>query len=121
MYSSRKFMYFVSLLHIGNLSKCNGYNFKKTTPRTMSDEVNKALAASPGGDTIFGKIIRKEIPCDFIYEDDRCIAFHDVKAQAPVHFLVVPKKPIKMLSTADSSDELVNFVLMMVYIFIFQQ
>lgn len=46
--------------------------------RTMADEVEKAQSAQPGGDTIFGKILRKEIPCNFIYEDDQCVAFHDV-------------------------------------------
>lgn len=38
---------------------------------TMSDEVEKAIAAVPTEDTIFGKILRKEIPCEFIYEDDK--------------------------------------------------
>ncbi len=42
-------------------------------------------------DCIFCKIIAKEIPCEIIYEDDRCIAFHDIEPQAPIHFLVVPK------------------------------
>lgn len=37
----------------------------------MADEVEKAQVARPGGDTIFGKILRKEIPCNFIYEDDQ--------------------------------------------------
>jgi len=37
----------------------------------MADEVAKAQVAGPGGDTIFGKILRKEIPCNFIYEDDQ--------------------------------------------------
>lgn len=37
----------------------------------MADEVAKAQFAGPGGDTIFGKILRKEIPCNFIYEDDQ--------------------------------------------------
>jgi histidine triad (HIT) family protein len=37
----------------------------------MADEVAKAQVARPGGDTIFGKILRKEIPCNFIYEDDQ--------------------------------------------------
>lgn len=37
----------------------------------MSDEVEKAQAAAPAEDTIFGKILRKEIPCDFIHEDDK--------------------------------------------------
>lgn len=36
----------------------------------MATEVEKAQSAAPGGDTIFGKILRKEIPCKFIYEDD---------------------------------------------------
>ncbi len=48
-------------------------------------------------DTIFGKIINKEIPADIIYEDDQCVAFRDVNPQAPVHFLVVPRKPIASL------------------------
>lgn len=42
-------------------------------------------------DCIFCKIIAKEIPCDLIYEDENCIAFHDIEPQAPIHFLVVPK------------------------------
>ena len=44
--------------------------------------------------TIFQKIINEEIPCDKLYEDEFCIAFNDIQAQAPVHFLVIPKKPI---------------------------
>lgn len=39
----------------------------------MSEEIEKAQLAKPGGDTIFGKIVRKEIPCDFIYEDDQVL------------------------------------------------
>lgn len=39
--------------------------------RKMATEVEKAQTAAPGGDTIFGKILRKEIPCEFIYEDDK--------------------------------------------------
>ncbi|KAF4518775.1 hypothetical protein B566_EDAN005395 [Ephemera danica] len=71
----------------------------------MADEVVKAQSAGGGGDTIFGKILRKEIPCDFIYEDDQCVAFNDVSPQAPTHFLVIPRKPISQLSLADDSDE----------------
>ena len=44
--------------------------------------------------TIFQKIINEEIPCDKLYEDKFCIAFNDIQAQAPIHFLVIPKKPI---------------------------
>jgi len=70
----------------------------------MSDEVAKAQAASAGGDTIFGKIIRKEIPADIIYEDDQCLAFNDIAPQAPTHFLVIPKKPIAQLSKSGDGD-----------------
>ncbi|XP_072246824.1 adenosine 5'-monophosphoramidase HINT1 [Leuresthes tenuis] len=70
----------------------------------MADETAKAQTAKPGGDTIFGKIIRKEIPAKLIYEDDQCVAFHDVAPQAPTHILVVPKKPIVQLSQAEDSD-----------------
>nr|BAN21116.1 protein kinase C inhibitor, putative [Riptortus pedestris] len=70
----------------------------------MADEVTKAQGAAPGGDTIFGKILRKEIPAKIIYEDDKCMAFHDVNPQAPTHFLVIPRKPISRLSEADDGD-----------------
>ncbi|KAH7727613.1 CRE-HINT-1 protein [Aphelenchoides avenae] len=74
----------------------------------MASEVEKAQAAGPGAqDTIFGKIIRKEIPSKIIFEDDNVLAFHDVSPQAPVHFLVVPKKPIDMLQSATDADEAV--------------
>jgi histidine triad (HIT) family protein len=55
-------------------------------------------------DTIFGKIIRREIPADIVYEDELCLAFKDVHPQAPVHVLVIPKKPIAKLSDAESQD-----------------
>jgi histidine triad (HIT) family protein len=56
-------------------------------------------------DTIFGKIIRREIPADIVYEDDLALAFRDVSPQAPVHILVIPKKPISMLDEADDTDQ----------------
>ncbi|XP_032651345.1 adenosine 5'-monophosphoramidase HINT1 [Chelonoidis abingdonii] len=71
----------------------------------MADEIRKAQAARPGGETIFGKIIRKEIAAKIIFEDEQCLAFHDISPQAPTHFLVVPKKPIVQLSEAEDSDE----------------
>ncbi|VEN48359.1 unnamed protein product [Callosobruchus maculatus] len=71
----------------------------------MADEVQLAQSAQAGGDTIFGKILRKEIPCNFIYEDDVCVAFDDINPQAPVHFLVIPRKPISQLSKAEDTDE----------------
>ncbi|BAZ38469.1 HIT family protein [Calothrix sp. NIES-4101] len=55
-------------------------------------------------DTIFGKIIRKEIPADIVYEDELALAFRDIQPQAPVHILVIPKKPIPKLSDATPED-----------------
>lgn len=55
-------------------------------------------------ETIFSKIIRREIPADIVYEDDLVLAFKDVAPQAPIHILVIPKKPIAKLSDAESSD-----------------
>jgi histidine triad (HIT) family protein len=57
-----------------------------------------------GEDTIFGRIIRKEIPADILYEDDQALAFRDVHPQAPVHVLVIPKRPIAALGQAKDSD-----------------
>ena len=56
-------------------------------------------------DTIFTKIIDKQIPADIVYEDDLCMAVKDINPQAPVHLLLIPKKPIDMLSNAQSDDE----------------
>ncbi|NJO09756.1 MAG: histidine triad nucleotide-binding protein [Leptolyngbyaceae cyanobacterium SL_1_1] len=56
-------------------------------------------------DTIFGKIIRKEIPANILYEDDFCLAFADINPQAPTHLLVIPKKPIVALTEADAADK----------------
>ena len=55
-------------------------------------------------DTIFGKIIRREIPADIVYEDNLALAFRDVNPQAPVHILVIPKEPIARLSDAESQN-----------------
>ncbi|HAA30116.1 MAG TPA: histidine triad nucleotide-binding protein [Cyanobacteria bacterium UBA8553] len=55
-------------------------------------------------ETIFSKIIRREIPADIIYEDDLALAFKDIAPQAPIHILVIPKKPLPQLSAAESED-----------------
>jgi histidine triad (HIT) family protein len=55
-------------------------------------------------DTIFGKIIRKEIPAEIVYEDELSLAFKDVNPQAPTHILLIPKKPIPQLDAATSED-----------------
>ncbi|CEJ44791.1 histidine triad nucleotide-binding protein [Umezakia ovalisporum] len=56
-------------------------------------------------DTIFSKIISREIPANIVYEDDLTLAFKDVNPQAPVHILVIPKKPIVKLADAESQDQ----------------
>ena len=53
--------------------------------------------------TIFKKIIDGEIPADIVYEDELCLAFHDVEPKAPTHVLLIPKKEI--LNVADLADE----------------
>jgi histidine triad (HIT) family protein len=55
--------------------------------------------------TIFSKIIDKEMPADIVYEDDLCLAIRDVNPQAPVHILVIPKKPIPRIIDADEEDQ----------------
>jgi histidine triad (HIT) family protein len=55
--------------------------------------------------TIFGKVIRREIPADIVYEDELCLAFRDINPQAPIHVLVVPKKEIDRLSNAKPEDQ----------------
>ena len=56
-------------------------------------------------ETIFSKIIRREVPADIVYEDDLALAFRDINAQAPTHILVIPKKPIPRLSDASWEDQ----------------
>jgi histidine triad (HIT) family protein len=55
-------------------------------------------------ETIFSKIIRKEIPADIVYEDDLALAFRDVAPQAPVHILIIPKQPIVSIAAATTTD-----------------
>jgi histidine triad (HIT) family protein len=56
-------------------------------------------------ETIFSRIIRREIPARIEHEDDLCLAFHDVAPQAPVHLLVIPKRPIPSLAEVTTADE----------------
>lgn len=56
-------------------------------------------------DCIFCKIINKEIPTEFLYEDDLVVAFKDVKPITPVHILIIPKKHIKSIAELDDDCE----------------
>ncbi|MDR2012000.1 MAG: histidine triad nucleotide-binding protein [Rhodanobacter sp.] len=57
-------------------------------------------------DTIFSKIIRREIPADIVYEDDEVLAFRDINPQAPLHVLFIPKVPIATLNDLTEADTL---------------
>lgn len=58
-------------------------------------------------ETIFSKIIRKEIPAQIVHETENVLAFRDIRPQAPTHILVIPKKPIKDVSSATAEDKAV--------------
>ena len=56
-------------------------------------------------DTLFTKILNKEIPAAIVYEDELCFAIKDINPQAPVHLLLIPKKPITTLAQARDEDQ----------------
>ena len=56
-------------------------------------------------ETIFQKIIDKELPADIVYEDDSCLAFKDINPVAPVHILIIPKKRIEKISDSNTEDK----------------
>ncbi|MBJ2128161.1 histidine triad nucleotide-binding protein [Alteromonas sp. IB21] len=58
-------------------------------------------------ETIFDKIINKEIPADILYEDELALAFKDINPQAPTHFLVIPKKQIATVNDIAEEDRVV--------------
>lgn len=56
------------------------------------------------GNTIFSKIIDKQLPADIVYEDDHVLAFKDIAPQAPIHILVIPKKEIPTINDITEED-----------------
>ncbi|HUA38388.1 MAG TPA: histidine triad nucleotide-binding protein [Candidatus Sulfopaludibacter sp.] len=63
--------------------------------------------------TLFEKIIAREIPAKIVYEDDRVLVFRDINPQAPTHALIVPKKPIPRVAEAKAEDrELLGYLLL---------
>ena len=73
-------------------------------PRTITSGRNLPVGVKMADKTIFKRIIDGEIPTDLIHEDDHCVAFHDIAPQAPVHFLVVPKKEIRSVADLTADD-----------------
>ena len=55
--------------------------------------------------TLFQRIADREIPADIVYEDDTCLCFRDIDPQAPIHLLIVPKKPIIRIAEAAPEDQ----------------
>lgn len=55
-------------------------------------------------ETIFDKIINKEIPAEIVYEDDIALAFKDINPQAPIHLLIIPKKSIATINDIEEQD-----------------
>ena len=55
-------------------------------------------------DTVFGKIARGEMDADILYQDDAVVAFRDLNPQAPVHILIIPRKPIATLNDVSAED-----------------
>jgi histidine triad (HIT) family protein len=56
-------------------------------------------------ETIFSKIIRREIPADIVYEDEKVLAFKDINPKAPVHILIIPKREIPRITDLNPSTD----------------
>lgn len=98
-------------------TKCNisrnfhiSSNMQTSKESEMAGIAAKNYAENKTTETIFDKIIRKEIPTKIIYEDDICLAFNDINPQAPVHFLLIPKTRIDSLSESKETDAQVIFL-----------
>jgi histidine triad (HIT) family protein len=55
--------------------------------------------------TLFEKIIAREIPATFVYEDEHCVAIRDINPAAPLHLLLIPRKPMQRLADAGADDQ----------------
>ena len=56
-------------------------------------------------DTLFSKIVKREIPADIVYQDERVTAFRDINPQAPTHLLIIPNKIIPTVNDVSAEDE----------------
>ncbi|KFA59440.1 histidine triad nucleotide-binding protein [Gilliamella sp. Choc4-2] len=56
-------------------------------------------------ETIFSKIIRREVPADIVFHDDKVTAFRDISPQAPIHILIIPNKLIPTINDITEEDE----------------
>src|ERR671913_373944 len=72
---------------------------------TAANRRAHALSGAHMPDTLFAKIIRREIPADIVYEDEHVVAFRDIHPQAPVHVLFIPKQAKATLDELVPGDE----------------
>jgi histidine triad (HIT) family protein len=64
--------------------------------------------------SIFTRIIEGEIPSQFVYQDDQCVCIKDIAPQAPLHLLIIPRKPIPKIADASAEDQALLGHLMLV-------
>ncbi len=83
------------------------YQWESLDRAKPGGSVKQGRATSEGvmSKTLFEKIVAREIPAHILYEDDVVIAFRDIKPAAPVHALIVPKKPIPRIAEANAVDQ----------------
>lgn len=81
-----------------------GHRFHVAIASTWLCAELESLEPPVMAETIFSKIIRREIPAEIVYEDEHCLAFRDIQPQAPVHVLLIPKKEIPSLADVTAED-----------------
>lgn len=64
--------------------------------------------------TLFQKIMDREIPADFVHEDELCIAIKDIRPKAPIHYLIIPRKPLKDATEIQAEDQSLSGHLLLV-------
>ena len=72
---------------------------------TNMSELNHPKQLTYNNNNLFAKILRNEIPCKSIYQDEKCLVFHDINPQAPVHYLVIPKIELNMLENMEETHK----------------
>lgn len=72
--------------------------------RLSWDRIHSTKGCHPVSETIFSKIINREIPADIVFENERILAFRDINPQAPVHVLIIPKKAIPTVNDIAPED-----------------
>jgi histidine triad (HIT) family protein len=91
----------------GESTENKWFDLPADSPRWSGIDLSLA-ARQPSGSmskTLFEKIVAREIPASIVYEDDLVVAFRDIKPQAPVHVLIIPKKPIVRIAEAARDDK----------------